>query len=336
MEKVTFEFSWETLFRLAVLTVSLYAVYQIRAVLGWFLFALTISLLFNPLIDYLQKKGSPRTLAVIFAYFSLFSLFALLIYLFAPLLIVEIHYFSQSLPQYFDRLSPPLRGLGIEGLQSFENFADLTEKTLSQMAQNIFSALFSIFGGIFTTLFIISLAFFLSLEEKAVEKSVFLFFPAESEQFALELWRRCQKKVSGWFLSRVLSSLFVGVATCLSLVVLQSDYPFSFGLLAGVLNFVPIIGPFVTGFIMTSFLALTSPLKAVLALVVFILIQQVESNVILPVLSKKLIGLSPVLVMMSLAVGAVLGGFWGAVLGLPLAGILFEFLHDFLKKRKQV
>lgn len=335
MEKVSFEFSWETILKMGVLAASLYAIYRVREILLLIVFALIISLLFNPLIDYLQKRKAPRTLAVIFVYFSIFSTFALLIYLFTPLLIIEIHNFSQSFSQYFEKISPPLRGLGIEGFQNLENFVDLLERTLAPVAQNIFSALFSIFGGILTTVFVIFLAFFLSLEERAFEKSLFLLFPAGSEDRALDLWRRCQKKVSGWFLSRVLSSLFVGGLVYLSLLILQSDYAFSFGLLAAISNFVPIVGPFFTGLLIFILLSLTSPVKAVLAIVIFTLIQQIENNILLPILSKKFIDMSPALVLISLAVGGSLGGMWGAILGVPLFAISLEFARDFLKEKKE-
>lgn len=335
MEKITFEFSWETIFRVGFLFVTLYALYRVREVLLLVVFAVVISLLFNPLVDFLTRRKVPRQLSVIFIYLSVFGLFALLIYLFAPLLILEVHYFSQGFSQYFEKIAPPFRTLGLESFDSFENFMDLIQRLLSKASQNVFTALFSIFGGIFTTVFVIFLSFFLSLEEKAVERSLFLFFPAESEQMALDLWRRCEKRVSGWFLSRVLSSLFIAALTYLALLILGSDYPFSLSLLAGVSNLIPFAGAFLSSFLIFLVLYAASPARAVLGLIIYLLIQQVENHVLLPILSKKFVDLSPVLVMIALAVGASLGGFWGAFLGIPLAGILLEFGHDFLKKRRE-
>jgi predicted PurR-regulated permease PerM len=336
MEKVTFEFSWETIFKIGFLAVSIYILYQVKEVLIWALFALVISLLFNPLIEYLQGKKVPRTIATIIVYSLVFGVFAVSIYIFAPLMIVEIHRFSEGFPEYFEKISPSLRGLGVAGFENFENFIDLAERTLSRVAENIFSALFSIFGGIFTTIFIISLSFFLSLEERAFERSLSLFFPREFEDLALGLWRRCQNKVSSWFLTRVASSLFVGILTYLALLILGSEFSFSLGVLAGISNFIPIVGPLVMGFFIFILILLTSPVKAGLAVIIFILIQQIEGNLLLPILSKKFIGLSPSLVLISLAVGGVLGGMWGAILGIPLLGILLEFTRDFLKKKKEV
>jgi predicted PurR-regulated permease PerM len=336
MEKVGFEFSWETIFRLGFLAVSLYALYQLKEILLWVIFALVISLLFRPLIEFLQEKKVPRTLATIFVYSAVFLLLAVSIYLFSPLLIIEANRFSEGFPQYFEKVSPFLRDLGLQGFESIENFVDLAQTTLSRIGQSIFSALFSIFGGIFTTIFIIFLSFFLSLEERAFERSLSLLFPTEFEDLALNLWRRCQNKVSAWFLTRVASSLFVGILTYLALLILGSEFSFSLGVLAGISNFIPIVGPFVVGFFIFILILLTSPLKAGLAVIIFMLIHQIEGNLLLPVLSKKFIGLSPSLVLISLVVGGELGGIWGAILGVPLLGILLEFMRDFLKKKKEV
>ena len=81
--------------------------------------------------------------------------------------------------------------------------------------------------------------------------------------------------------------------------------------------------------------ALDSWLKAALILAVFIIIQQIEGNILTPILTKKFIGLPPVLVLISLMIGGKLWGILGAILAIPLAGIVFEFTRDFLKKRKE-
>jgi predicted PurR-regulated permease PerM len=69
--------------------------------------------------------------------------------------------------------------------------------------------------------------------------------------------------------------------------------------------------------------------------VAFTLIQQIENSILTPILTKKFVGLSPALVLLSLAIGGKLWGLLGAILAVPLAGILFEFLKDFLNKKRE-
>jgi len=329
------DISWKTIFKISVAILSFYVLYQIRDILVWFIFGLIISLLFNPTINFLRKLKIPRVLAVIFVYVGVFGFFSLLIYLIIPAFVSEIQQFSKILPQYFEKISPPLKGMGIQAFENIESFINILGGALNRMAANIFNVLSAIFGGIFKTIFILTIAIFLSLEEKTIENSLNLFFPKKYEAFALSLWRRCQKKVSGWFLIRILTCLFVGAATFGVLLLFKVHYPASLGLLAGILNFIPYLGPIITALLLFVIISLESIYKAIFVFIVFILIQQIENSILTPVLSKKIIGLSPVLVLISMAIGGVLWGFLGAILAIPLAGILFEFLKDFLKKKKE-
>lgn len=335
MEKVAFELSWSTIAKLWILVAGLAAFYLLRDVLTLTIFALMVSILFGPLIDYVQKKGLPRTVSAVIVYLSVFGLLAFLLYFFVPLIILEISNFYDNFSQYFEKASPLFKGLGVESFTSLENFVDFAQKGLAQISRSVFSALFFLFGSIFTTLFVLFLAFFLSLEEKAIERMIFLLFPKEYESLALDVWKKCQKKVSGWFLSRILSSIFVGLMVFFSLLVIGADYSFSLGLLSAVSNLIPFAGPFISGGMIFLLILPVDFLKAFLALGLFVLIQQIEASIVTPILTKKFIDLPPALVLISLAIGGTLAGLWGAFLGIPLFGILFEFLHDFLKKKKE-
>ena len=328
------DISWGTIFKIFVAVISFYLLYQIRDILVWFVFALIISVLFNPAVNFLRKLKIPRSLAVLFVYTAFFGILTLIIYFTVPLFISEIKQFSQILPQYFERISPPLKGLKIEAFQDIETFVNALGEILNKIIINIANILFVIFGGIFATIFILTLAIYISLNEKGIERSILIFFPKKYETNILSIWERCQKKVSGWFLTRILACLFVGVVSFVVFLVFNTPYPFSLGLLAGVLNFIPIVGPLITGIFIFVIISLENISKAIFVIIAFTLIQQVENNIFTPLISKRFVGLPPILVLMSLAIGGILWGFLGAILAIPLAGILYEFLKEFLEKRK--
>ena len=328
------DISWGTIFKIFVAVISFYILYQIRDILVWFVFALIISVLFNPAVNFLRKPKIPRSLAVLFVYTAFFGILTLIIYFTVPLFVSEIKQFSQILPQYFERISPSLKGLKIEAFQDIETFVNALGEILNKIITNIANILFVIFGGIFATIFILTLAIYISLNEKGIERSILIFFPKKYETNILSIWERCQKKVSGWFLTRILACLFVGVVSFVVFLVFNTPYPFSLGLLAGVLNFIPIVGPLITGIFIFVIISLESISKAIFVIIAFTLIQQVENNIFTPLISKRFVGLPPILVLMSLVIGGILWGFLGAVLAIPLAGILYEFLKEFLEKRK--
>lgn len=334
-EEKILDISWGTIFKIGIAVVLFYFIYLLKDILIWFVFALIISVLFNPAIDFLQRKKVPRSLAVIFVYISSFGILGFSIYQIVPLFISEIQQFLQFFPQYFENIASPLKDLGIDAFQSVEEFNVSLSSILESIRADIFSVFFIIFGGIFSTFFIFSVAIFLSLEEGGMEKVIKILTPKKYEAYTLDLWVRCQNKVSGWFGARILSSIFVGLATYLALRLFEAEYAISLAFFAGVTNIVTILGPILAGVVITILVAFQSWTKAIFILAAFFLIQQIEGNIITPILTKRFIGLPPVLVLISVIIGAKLWGVLGAILAIPIIGILFEFSKDFLKKRKE-
>lgn len=333
-EKVL-DLSWDTIFKIALSILLFYFFLQIKDVVIWFVFAIIISILFNPSIDFLKKIKIPRAVGASIIYILAFGTLSLTFYSVIASLVSELEQFSQVVPSYLKEISPLLRDFGIEAFDNIENFINTIKGSLSELTTAVFNASFAFFGGIFTTLFVITMAFFLSLEEKIIDRAVFLIFPKRYEEYALSLWKRSQKQVSGWFLSRILSCIFVGSATYISALILDIRYPLSFGLVAGIFNFIPYIGPLVSGVFFFLVTVMDGFGKAIFIVIIFTIIGLIENGILNPVLSKKFIGLSPVIVILSLSIGGILWGVLGAFLAVPLAGITFQFVKEFLEKKKQ-
>ena len=332
--KETLDITWSTILKISIGGLTLYVLFLVKDILILVLFGFIISILFDPLIDLFQRFRIPRVIGVVSVYLFIFGFIALSIFATAPFFLNEIERFSQLIPQYFDTVAPPLAGLGIEAFTDTQTFMETIGDNVKGLSSSIFSALFAVFGGLFATLFVISIAIFLSIEEKWVERIIRLLIPKRQEALALNVWERSQRKVSGWFLARILSSIFVGVATYFALLILNVQYPVSLAMFSGVLNFIPIVGPLFAGAMIVLVVSLDSVLRAIFVALSFLLIQQIEGNVLTPILTKRFIGLPSAVVLISLAIGGTLWGIMGAILAIPLAGIFFEFLREFLEKRK--
>ncbi|UZE93441.1 MAG: AI-2E family transporter [Candidatus Nealsonbacteria bacterium] len=334
-EERVLDISWGTFLKIAIVFLGFYILYSIKDILLWILFGFIISILFNPAINFLQRRRVPRTIATIFVYVTVFAILTAIFYWTIPIFIFEIQQFTQLFPQYFEKLAPPLRGLNIEEFESFETFTQALQDWLIRASSSIFGAVISIFGGIFSTVTIFAIAIFFSIEEKEVKRVMELLAPKRNEAFFLDLWERCQTKTASWFGARALSSLFVGLITYITLRIFGIEYAFVLGLFAGIMDIIPVLGPIFSGLIIIILVALNYPPKAFLILIALVLIQQIEGNVITPVLTKKMVGLPAILVLIALLIGGKLWGFLGAILTIPLTGVIYEFLRDFLKKRKE-
>ncbi|MFH0739830.1 MAG: AI-2E family transporter [bacterium] len=326
---------WQSAAKLTLLVVGLYVLYILKDIIIWFIFALVISILFNFAIDGLQKRKVPRIVSTSVLYLGFFALLGFFIYKTAPILLYEIQEFVANLPAYLKKISPFFEKLGITSFKNSKVFMGSLQTSLSSAGGSFTNALASIFGGAASTALVVAMAFFISLERHFVEKILSAFSPPQYKEYLFGLWRRSKKKVSGWFVTRLIGIAFVGVGMYVILMILNVKYAFILALIAGVLDLLPFIGPLVAGVALFSVVSLISFPQAVFVILAFFIIQQIENHILFPIIFKKLIGLSPVLVLVAFAIGGELWGAAGAILGIPLAGVVFEIVKDYLLKRQR-
>lgn len=335
VEKQTLDISWNSILKIFLAVVVFYLLYQVMDVLVWFIFALIISILFNPVVNFLKKLRIPRVVGVVVVYFVFFGLIALFISVITPGLYNEIKRFSLLLPDYIERLAPFLQYIGVEGFTTIEELLEVLKESSEEVRKGVMNALTVIFGGVSATFFIITMAIFLSLEGNGIEKAIKLLVSEEQKDNILFVWRKCRNQVSSWFLVRTLACLFVGLSSFLVFYVFEINYAIIFAIVGGLLNFIPFAGPAIAGLIFFAITALDSVTQAFFVLIAYMIIQAIEGSVITPALSKKIMGVSPVLVLIALVVGGSLWGLFGAFLAIPLLGIIFEFFKMFLEKKKE-
>jgi predicted PurR-regulated permease PerM len=258
-----------------------------------------------------------------------------MIYWVVPVFKNEIYDISQGFPQYFNSVAPFFSNLGFDAFQSADSFFGALRGWLLKISTSgIFDSISAIFGGFFLTITIFSLAVFFSLEEKGIEKAIKLLLPRKYEPLVVGAWKRTQIKISGWFAARLLSMIFVGVMVSLLCVVLGVQYPVFFGILAFFTDLIPFIGPFFCGAVMVLFSLMTGWQLALMVAVGVTVTHQIEGNVITPLLTKRFMEFPTTLVLISLLVGEQLWGIMGAILAIPLFGIVYDFTRDFLEKNK--
>ena len=103
------------------------------------------------------------------------------------------------------------------------------------------------------------------------------------------------------------------------------------------LNFVPYIGPLITAVLLIVFIAVSSGswMSVLYVLIAVFIIQEIDNKVLTPLLMKKMADVPPVLVLLSLLIGAKLFGFLGTIFAVPVFGIIYEFLKEFLERRRE-
>ncbi len=330
------DISWKTIFKALLTLLVCYFLYLIKNIIAWIIFSAIIAVLFEPLISFLEKKKIPRVIATVLLYTTFFTLLGFFFYWMLPIFISEIQQLTKLSPQHFERGVKPLQDIGIKLFENVGTLSGSLQQWLTEISSNIVRAVISIFGSIFSTITIFTLSVFFSIEKDNIKNLVGLFLSDKNEEYFFDLWKRCQRRTTAWFGAKVLSGLFVGIASYVVLSFFEVRYNFALSVFAGFLDFIPYVGPFIAGLIFGFLTLLDSWTKAVLIIILFTLIQQIEANIVMPLFSKKIIGLPATLTLIALLIGGKLWGVAGAVLSLPLVGIIYELTKDLVKDKKYV
>ncbi len=325
----------------------------------------------EPLIQWFKKLKVKRLPAAIISYVCLFFIFAGLMFFFVPAVLNETSSFLTALPKYLDSttLWNPLNISSTDVSASQKVVQSVSEgiSNPSQLVKNIsgnsnvsvassnfgigdliksvqditsnvaggfVKVVSTVFGGLLSFILIIILSFYLVVQEDGVAKFLGLVTPIKHEKYVVDLWKRSQKKIGQWMQGQLLLGVLVGVLLYLGLVILGVNNALLLAVVSGMLEIIPVFGPIIASIpsIIMGFVG-GGITAALLVAGLYLIVQQFESNLIYPLVVRKIVGVSPILVILALIIGAKLAGFLGIVLAVPTVSTLMEFLDD-IDRRK--
>mgnify|MGYP003395481799 CR=1 FL=1 len=146
--------------------------------------------------------------------------------------------------------------------------------------------------------------------------------PKKHQEFTMSLVRKIQRRMGLWVIGQMILSLCIFALTYVGLTLLGVKYALFLALLAGLLEVVPYIGPFLSAIPAIFFALIQSPALAVAVAALYVLVQKTEGYFLVPKIMEKTDGTSPLLVLLSLLVGFKLAGIFGLLLAVPLAGAI--------------
>lgn len=326
------DISSSTIFRTVLILLAGWFLYIIRDILLILIGAIVISSAIEPLANWLQRYKIPRFFAVILVYVALVAVLALVVTLLVPIVGEQMAQLAQSLPH----LSESLRGLvGDVPFINQETVVGQLQDILSRFGNQLASVSFNVvaqtrnvFSGIFSILFTFVLALYLVIEENALLKLFRIIIPKEHHRYIEHAITRMQYKVGRWVLGQLTLALFVGVSVGIGLWLMGVRYALVFGLISGLLEVIPVIGPLVATIPGVLVAGSQSLFLGAAALVFYILVQQVESHVLIPNIMRKVTGLNPLVTIIAVLLGARLAGIVGVILSVPVATMISIFLAD--------
>ncbi|MCX6786279.1 MAG: AI-2E family transporter [Candidatus Kaiserbacteria bacterium] len=326
--------------------VGAYAFWLLRGLILLVLAAIIIASAIEPWIAFFIRRRLPRFAAAILVYALAFgSVFAML-YFFFPPIIADAASFLTAAPQYLDTISTPSSFSGIanatdligsqQSAQSFIQTLLSFRSVFASSSSGVLQLLVTFFGGIFSLFLVIVLSFYFALQDTGVDDFLRLVMPVAYEDYSVDLWRRAQKKIGLWMQGQVLLSVIVGILVYLGLLIIGVPYALFLSVFTAVAEIIPIFGSLIAG-TAAAVVGYSNGGVALAAIVagLYIVVNQFESNLIYPLIVKKVVGVPPLLVIVALIAGYTLAGFLGALLSVPFAAVLLEIISDFDKRKRR-
>lgn len=314
--------------------------------------SIILAYLFNPMVNYLERKGMNRLHAVIMIYFIILGVFFILAFLVIPKSGREIRRLIENLPIYFSNISrfiddlyrkyystigdlPPMfQGVDSIIIQNISRLENVIVTSLTNFVAgviNTFSKIISlILTPILTLYFLVDKDYF---NEKA--KNI---VPRKYKSDVLKLTYEIDLSITQFIRGRLIMALFVGFATTIILLLMDVDFALVIGFITGIADIIPYIGPFLGFLPAVIFAYMSSPIKAVWISIIFVLIQWVENNVIAPKVIGDTTGIHPLVILLTIIIGGAIFGVWGMVISVPLVAIsriLIIFTIEKIRLRKK-
>ena len=329
-----FDITWQSLWRIAVAVAFASVVYAgLNVILGFFL-AIVIAAALDAPITWLQKKRIPRVVGALGIFAIGIILTAALIYAVVPIAISEftnLFYNATNIRGQVD---------GSLGFIKFSQVADVVIERFNSLANSLITgnvSLLSIasflFGGVFLAVAVFVLSFYLTVGQDGVEKFILATVPPAYEDYALDLYFRVRHKIGKWLKAQVILSVIVFISVFIGLWLLNVDYALLLALLAGMFEIIPFVGPVFSGGVAILISLSNSFTVALYILALFVIVQQVESHVLVPSVMRFTTNLNPALVIIALMLGGGVFGFSGLILAVPAAVLLQEVAEDWTSSK---
>ncbi|MFB2934537.1 AI-2E family transporter [Aerosakkonemataceae cyanobacterium BLCC-F154] len=319
--------------------ISVYILWQIHQIVLLVFGAVVLATVLNRIVILFQrtrmKRGVAVGLTVLLLLLCIVGFFALI---FPPIIdqvqkLVDLLPLSlQRLRLWFDWIQTVVPQQLVDNIRSLEGMT----QNLQNWASRLFSNFFTIFNNslnILLNFLLFLVVTIMFLVNPAPYRRVFvLAFPAFYRRRVEEILSECESSLVGWIRGTLFDMLVIAIVSYIGLLILQVPLPLVNALLAGLLEFIPNVGPTLSVFPPALLALLDTPWKAGAVIILYIIIQQFEGLILVPMVMKQQVSLLPVFTILSVVIFSSFFGFLGLFLAIPLLIVVQIWLKEALVK----
>lgn len=321
------------------LIIAIYILWQIRLILLLAFTAVALATAINHLVKFLMQLRLNRGLAILLSLCLLVGLLTIFVVLVVPPFIEQVQQSLYLLPLVVDRIENLLNWLQarvpaqlVGEIQKLEGLTRDLPGLVTQLWTNFYGIFTSSLGALLNILLVVVVTIMLLVSPQPYRHLFLALCPSFYRRRAAKIIKECEVALVGWTKGILFNMLVITLLSWLGLWILQVPLPLANALLAGLLTFIPNLGP-ILSFIPPVILALLdTPWKAVAVLILYLAIQQTESNILTPLVMKQQVSLLPAITLLSQATFAIFFGFFGLFLALPLTVVAQVWVNELLIK----
>lgn len=326
--------------------VGAYLLWLLRDLALLMLTAIIIASAIEPGVAFFIRYRMPRFVSALLVYALVFGAVFSILFFFFPPIIADAANFLSAMPRYLDtiNITAPLTDItnsvsavtSQSQTQSYVQTLVSLQSLFASSSGSVLQLLITFFGGIFSLVLVIVLSFYFVLQDTGVDDFIRLVMPVRYEEYYVDLWRRSQKKIGLWMQGQILLSVIVGILVYLGLLIIGVPYALLLAIFTAMIEIIPVFGSIIAG-VVAVIVGYSDGGVAIAAIVagLYVVVNQFESNLIYPLIVKKIVGIPPLLVIVALIAGYTLAGFLGAILSVPVSAVLLEFISDFDKRKRR-
>lgn len=352
-ERVIVEFSLYSVVKCTIVVLLLLSLVDfisyIKEPIYILLMSFFLAAIFDPMVDALEQRKIPRSIGIIGIYIMVLGILFLVVLNLVPVLFDQVTGLASNIGKYINNIlidgdypfAEKIRPIAdqILLLVEREQIIVTIQNTLSQigselknLAGDTVGVVVSLFSDLLNMIFVLVITFFIVIDKAEVKQFFLSLFPHRHGQYITDKIQVVQKKIGEWVRGQLLLCLSIAVLTFIGLSILGVDYALTLALVAGITEIIPYIGPIIAYLAALPITLNDSPLLALWTTILYIIIQQAENNILVPLIMNKTVGLSPVVIMLAMLIGAKIFGVIGIILAVPVATTAAIFIHDYTDK----
>jgi len=317
-----------------LLYVIVQAIDAVSMILRPLFFAGAIVFLLKPILAFLERKGVPRTLALVLTYLFFVAIVLIILLVLIPIVTTEVNDLIKTFPAYSRTVEKAFYAyqakyktfrLGAQATKIMQSvLVSLQESTVSALS-GIPSFTVSFLSLILDFILAPLIAYFVLLDRANISKGIARIVPEAVRPHALYLAYRLNTAIEGVLTIMLAMAVFVAILCSIGLLIVGIPYAVLLGFFAGFVQIIPYVGP-IAGTIPAVVVAwITKSGWYALGIgIYFMALTQIASLVLTPIMMRERVGVHPLIVIVALLLGGALFGFWGVLLAVPAAAVIHE------------